>query len=67
MVMSMYPVTPIELVHIQSYLCFYQSASSFLSGQISPDHHDHWSSKLVYCDYNNNYNNNDDYSDDDYD
>ena len=41
--------SPLELLHIQSYLhqlCFYQSASSFLSDQISPDHHDHCSSTL---------------------
>jgi hypothetical protein len=56
MAMLMYPFTPLELLHIQSYhqLCFYQSASSFLSDlissflsdQISPDHHDHCSSTL---------------------
>ena len=42
MAMLMYHFTPLELLHIQSY----QSASSFLSDQISPDNHDHCSSTL---------------------
>jgi len=48
MAMLMYHFTPLELLHIQSYhqLCFYQSASSFLSDQISPDNHDRCSSTL---------------------